>query len=420
MLQVGLCDDEPVLLDTLEEKVRRCFSENLIFAEIQAFTGGQNLLYEAEDGKRFDLLLLDIEMPGMDGLKLASRLRLLLPDALLIFITSHVEFALDAYELSTFRYIPKNNMDGRLEHALLDAAAAIQLQQSQSYIISNQNRLERIPLKNLLYIQHVEKNSLLVTGSASPGNTGKSGGAEHTEFKVRKTLQEIYEELNPDDFLFIDRGFIVNLSHVMSVKAGCCILRDGTRLPVSQARMPVLKEHRSASGNSTFNARIHRHSIRTAEKNENEKNGTAEGSGGKNRLLHRQYEILKKNYAANAQLFHDMNHHLQVIYHLAGKRGKRKNPGLYRPCGAARYRSCPAASGPAWILWTLLLTRKNSWPRKKDIQWISTPSFLIIQESLPTISAPSSPICWTTVWKPWTRNADSAGNSLRRAQFSSP
>ena len=108
MLQVGLCDDEPVLLDTLEEKVRRCFSENLIFAEIQAFTGGQNLLYEAEDGKRFDLLLLDIEMPGMDGLELASRLRLLLPDALLIFITSHVEFALDAYELSTFRYIPKN------------------------------------------------------------------------------------------------------------------------------------------------------------------------------------------------------------------------------------------------------------------------------------------------------------------------
>lgn len=235
MLQVGLCDDEPVLLEALEKKVSSCFSENLIFAEIQAFTGAQNLLYEAEDGKRFDLLLLDIEMPGMDGMELAARLRKLLPDALLIFITSHVEFALDAYELSTFRYIPKNNMEGRLEHALLDAAAVIQLQQSQSYIISNQNRLERIPLKNLLYIQHVEKNSLLVTNL--PG-----GGTAHTEFKVRKTLQEIYEELSPDDFLFIDRGCIVNLSHVMSVKASCCILRDATVLPVSQARMPVLKE----------------------------------------------------------------------------------------------------------------------------------------------------------------------------------
>lgn len=169
MLQVGLCDDEPVLLDTLEEKVRRCFSENLIFAEIQAFTGGQNLLYEAEDGKRFDLLLLDIEMPGMDGLELASRLRQLLPDALLIFITSHVEFALDAYELSTFRYIPKNNMDGRLEHALLDAAAAIQLQQSQSYIISNQNRLERIPLKKSSLYPTCGKEFPACHGSASPG-----------------------------------------------------------------------------------------------------------------------------------------------------------------------------------------------------------------------------------------------------------
>lgn len=243
MLQVGLCDDEPVLLETLEEKVRRCFSENLIFAEIQTFTAGRNLLYEVEDGKRFDLLLLDIEMPGMDGMELATRLRQLLPDALLIFITSHVEFALDAYELSTFRYIPKNNMEGRLEHALLDAAAAIRLQQSQSYIISNQNRLERIPLKNLLYIQHVEKNSLLVTDLPAPDFNAESGSTVHTEFKVRKTLQEIYEELNPEDFLFIDRGCIVNLSHVMSVKAASCILRDGTGLPVSQARMPVLKEH---------------------------------------------------------------------------------------------------------------------------------------------------------------------------------
>ena len=49
----------------------------------------------------------------------------------------------------------------------------------------------------------------------------------------------------------------------------------------------------------------------------------------KNQLLHRQYEILQKNYAANAQLFHDMNHHLQVIYHLAEK-GESEKIRAYR------------------------------------------------------------------------------------------
>ena len=139
----------------------------------------------------------------------------------------------------------------------------------------------------------------------------------------------------------------------------------------------------------------------------------------KNRLLHRQYEILQKNYAANAQLFHDMNHHLQVIYHLA-ERGENEKIRAYIAHAA---RPVQELSGCVWTgvdIVDAIINQKNSWPRKKDIQWISTPSFLIIQESLPTISAPSSPICWTTVWKPWTGNADSAGNSLRRAQFSSP
>ena len=56
----------------------------------------------------------------------------------------------------------------------------------------------------------------------------------------------------------------------------------------------------------------------------------------KNRLLHRQYEILQKNYAANAQLFHDMNHHLQVIYHLA-ERGENEKIRAYIAHAAVSY-----------------------------------------------------------------------------------
>lgn len=236
MIRIGICDDENILLEKIKEHVENCLSHNQIFASIHSFDKGKNLLYEIEDGTGFDLLLLDIEMPEMDGMELAAQIKKLLPDVFILFITSHMKYALDAYELSVFRYIPKNDLDGRLDHALLDAAKLIELQMRESYIIQNQNRLERIPLKNLLYITHEGKNALLVTNILEPSGEKKS-------FKVRKTMQQVFAELNGNEFIFIDRGCIVNLSQIMSVRENFCILKDNTQLPVSQSRMQNLKEN---------------------------------------------------------------------------------------------------------------------------------------------------------------------------------
>lgn len=236
MIRIGICDDENILLEQIKEHAEDCFSQNQIFASIHTFNKGKNLLYEIEDGTSYDLLLLDIEMPEIDGMELAAQIKKLLPDVLILFITSHMKYALDAYELSVFRYIPKNDLDGRLDHALLDAAKLIELQMRDSYIIQNQSRLERIPLKNLLYITHEGKNALLVTNISEPSGEKKS-------FKVRKTMQQVFAELGGTEFIFIDRGCIVNLSQIMSVREDFCILKDNTHLPVSKSRLQDLKDN---------------------------------------------------------------------------------------------------------------------------------------------------------------------------------
>ncbi len=236
MIRVGLCDDEPVLLEKLNQFVSDCYGKHQIFAQVRGFEKGRSLLYEVEDGAQFDLLLLDIEMPGMNGMELAARVREFLPKVLIIFITSHMEYVLDAYELSIFRYIPKADPGPRLTHALLDAASMVGVQQGESYVIHNQSLLERIPLQNLLYITHEGKNAVLVTDL--PAVSGERDVCR----RVRRSLQQVYDELDGTQFLFIDRGCIVNLSKIMSIQGGCAVLRDGTRLPVSQARLPVLRE----------------------------------------------------------------------------------------------------------------------------------------------------------------------------------
>ena len=236
MIRVGLCDDEPVLLEKLNNFVSDCYAGHQVFVRTQSFENGQALLYEIEDGTVFDLLLLDIEMPGLGGMALAARAKEFLPDVLVIFITSHMEYVLDAYELSVFRYIPKTDPGARLTHALLDAAAMVEVQLRESYVIESQNRLERIPLQNLLYTTHEGKNALLVTDLPG-GPEGKNSCR-----RVRRTLAQVYGELGGEQFFFIDRGCIVNLSKVMGIRENQALLKDGTRLPVSQARLPALKE----------------------------------------------------------------------------------------------------------------------------------------------------------------------------------
>lgn len=228
MLQIGICDDETLLLDEIKRITDDCLRQRQIFSLLSAYTDGKALLYEIQDGKRFDLLLLDIEMPGISGMELARRIHELLPDALMIFVTAHYKYAVDAYELHIFRYIPKNQLTERLPHALKDAVSLLEIQSTDSYIISSQNRLERIPLKEILYMEKDGKNVIFHT----TGNTRR----------IRKTLTEIFEELQSEEFYFIERGFIVNLRHVAGISHTDCILTDQTRLPVSQSRLSDFKK----------------------------------------------------------------------------------------------------------------------------------------------------------------------------------
>lgn len=241
MLQIGICDDEALLLDEIKRITDDCLQKQKTFSVLSTYTGGESLLYDIQDGKCFDLLLLDIEMPGISGMELAGQVHALLPDALMIFVTAHYKYAVDAYELHIFRYIPKNQLTARLPHALRDAVALLEIQNTDSYIINSQNRLERIPLKEILYIEKDGKNAVFHT--TVPGNAAENQTVNEPvrTRRVRRTLMEIFEELHSPEFYFIERGFIVNLRHVAGISHTDCILTDQTRLPVSQSRLPDFK-----------------------------------------------------------------------------------------------------------------------------------------------------------------------------------
>lgn len=229
MLRIAVCDDDKNAAAENGETVRKCLSQLRMTGETVIYSSGENLLSDvADDGYFYDLILLDIEMPGITGMELAEKIRPCLPDVKIIFITSHIEYAIDAFELSVFRYVPKDDMERRLPAAVCDALRLIALEDGRVYTIHEGGRLEKIPYREIYYIEREGKNAVITF----------SGGTS----RVRRSLQQIYEELGAEEFIFTDRGCIVNLIHIMQIRDGTAVLKNGALLPVSRSHLKEVKE----------------------------------------------------------------------------------------------------------------------------------------------------------------------------------
>lgn len=228
MVKIAICDDEKETVLLHERVVQKSLQACGIGFEVATYTNSDNLLYDiAEDGFFYDLLLLDIEMPTVTGMELSQRIKPHLPNVKIVFVTSHIEYAIDAFELSIFRYVPKLDLEKRLGAAIVDAAKLIELEAGQEYIIQTNHRLEKIPFPDIFYIQRDGKNASI---------QWKNGTS-----KVRKSLQQVYEELNSPEFIYIDRGFIVNIIQIMKISDGMAVLKNGQELPISRAHLPDVK-----------------------------------------------------------------------------------------------------------------------------------------------------------------------------------
>ena len=234
MIRIAVCDDERCFTEQIDHIIANHARDITPPPETVLYTSSGQLLYDVEEGAHFDLLLLDIEMPEKDGMSLAASLRRHLPLSLIIFITSHTQYAVKAYELSVFRYIPKSEMETCLPLALKDASRILKQSSSDTYIIESARRIQKLSAEDIIYVYKQQKYSVIAA----------KGG----EIPVRKPLAQVLEELNTltaggtGSFLLVERGYIVNLFHVEKLEDEQIYLDNGSVLPVSRNRLKETRE----------------------------------------------------------------------------------------------------------------------------------------------------------------------------------
>ena len=226
--KITILDDDIESITSIEKVIESYFTAKDIEYEICSFHEPKIFLEELPHLKECQLFLLDMKLQQYTGIQIAKQVRKFYPEPYIIFITNHVEYAPEAFEVNAFRYIPKRLMEEKLPQALEDLNSKELHLFQRIYRIQNNSNYESILYGNIYYFHKQGKYVVIVH------SLGTS--------KVRKTLREVYDELNAEEFVFIDKSYVVNIVHIMKFKNREIIMSNQEILPVSAPRTSMVRE----------------------------------------------------------------------------------------------------------------------------------------------------------------------------------
>lgn len=232
-LTVVVADDEPLARATL----RRLLAGDPELTLVAECAHGR----EAVDAVRAhtpDLLLLDVQMPGLDGFGVLSELQ---PAELpaVVFVTSHDRYALQAFEVEAVDYLLKPFDDQRFEKALERAKARLregggaQRETLRQLAVRHQGRIDLVDLQGLRWVEAADQYVRL--------------HCDDGVHLLRQSMAHLEESLDARRFLRIHRSAIVSVDRLRALEStgrgtGVVRLDDGSELPVSRKRMAEVRD----------------------------------------------------------------------------------------------------------------------------------------------------------------------------------
>lgn len=213
--RVAAVDDSEADLTLISDLVRSWADSRGHTVRISCFPSAEAYLFARADGPEADLLILDVEMAGMDGVSLARRIRQENSAVQIVFLTGYSDYIAEGYDVAALHYLIKPADAGKFAE-VLDRAAAALARNERIFTAESGGETVRIPVHAIRYAE-VRGNYVTIHAADT--------------FRVRMTLSALEAELDAG-FCRAGRWLILNLAEIARVRKKEAVLRDGTVVPL--------------------------------------------------------------------------------------------------------------------------------------------------------------------------------------------
>lgn len=231
MIHIAICDDSKQERQILAALFKRYQELHATPLQIHIFQNGFSLLDAIDQGKRFDITILDILMPGENGIEIARNIRASGTDTEIIFLTSSPEYAVDSYEVKAQNYLLKPVTEEKFFASIDSILAELDEKDTASFIIyTTEKQYSRIRVSSLVYGEVTHRTITLHL-------------SDQTMISAVMTFTEFQDILKAyPDFIYPHRSYAVNMNYIQYVTKSDIILTDGQKIPLSRNNYTKISE----------------------------------------------------------------------------------------------------------------------------------------------------------------------------------
>lgn len=225
MFRVGIVEDEAECRKMLRELTERYAAENQRQITIHEFSDGNKVVQNYRPD--YDILLLDIQMPGMNGMEAAKKIREKDPDVVLVFITNMAQYAIKGYEVGALDFILKPVNYEAFSMRFTRAIGRVRSREGKKICLNLLDGARWIDVRKIYYVE-TQRGMLWY----------------HTEegvFSVRGALKDVQKELEECHFEKCNQCYLVNLKYVSEIRKNIVVVAED-ELEISRRKRNVFME----------------------------------------------------------------------------------------------------------------------------------------------------------------------------------